>query len=133
MKPTNQTFLIIMLFLLLGGLFGFAVAKALKTKDKSSNILKVLQENCDCKEINQIIYAKGIQYGKNGLSTERAEYELVDCQFTSAEKEIERINSVLHQKIDNYTDLDLLEIEFENQNTNQTFIIKNGKIQEPKN
>lgn len=133
MKTTNQTFLTIMLFLLLGGLFGFALAKALKTKDKSSNILKVLQENCDCKEINQIIYAKGIQYGKNGLSTERAEYELVDCQFTSVEQEIERINVMLHKKIENYTDLDLLEIEFENENANQTFIIKNGKIQEPKN
>lgn len=129
MKESKRTFLTIIIFFVVGGIFGYTITKALQSKNKSSNILKVLEDNCNCKEVNQIIYAKGIQYGEKGLSTERGEYELIDCKFESANKEIERINALLHKKVKNYSDLDLLEIEFENGKTNQKFVIRNGKIQ----
>lgn len=130
---TKHHFLIAVLMLVTGCLIGYTATKVVLTKNKSSNILKVLEDNCNCKEVNQIIYAKGIQYGKNGLSTERAEYELVNCEFTSATAEINRINSVLHQEIENFHEVDVVEIEFENGTSNQTFVIKNGKVQTTKN
>ncbi len=129
MNKTTKTVVIIFLFLLLGGLFGYTVGSSIKSIDKSKNITQVLKDNCDCKEVNQIIYAKGIQYGSNGLSTEKGEYQLVDCKFFSVKKEAQKIQDLLSSKIKGFNTVDLLELEFVNGNRSETIIIKNGEIQ----
>ncbi|RBW59637.1 hypothetical protein DS884_07850 [Tenacibaculum sp. E3R01] len=129
MKKTPKTIFILFIFLILGGLFGYTVSSSLHSIDKSKSILKALKENCNCKEINQVLYATGIQYGKNGLSTEKGEYELIDCEFLSLKKEVERIQQILNNKIDNFNQVDLLEFDFINGKNSKTVIIKKGIIQ----
>lgn len=129
MKKTTKTIGTMILFLCLGGLFGYTVTSALKSTDRSKSITEVLKDNCDCKEINQIIYAKGIQFGTNGLSTEKGEYQLVDCKFSSVKTEVQRIQTLLKSKVKGFDKVDLLELEFVNGAASETIIIKNGKIQ----
>lgn len=129
MKITTKTPTIIILFLLLGGIFGYTVASSVKGLNRSENVLQTLKDNCDCKEINQIIYAKGIQFGKNGFSTEKGEYQLVDCKFKSVEEEAKRIQTLLNSKIKGFSKIDLLELEFINQNESKVVLIKKGIIQ----
>lgn len=129
MKKSTKTILTMILFLCLGGLFGYTVTSSLKSSDRSKSITEVLKNNCDCKEVNQIIYAKGIQFGSNGLSTEKGEYQLVDCKFSSAKKEAKKIQELLSEKVKGFDKVDLLELEFVNENNSETIVIKNGKIQ----
>lgn len=129
MKKTTKTILTMILFLCLGGLFGYTVTSSIKSTDRSKTITQVLKDNCDCKEVNQIIYAKGIQFGSNGLSTEKGEYQLVDCNFGSAKLEAKKIQNLLSNKVKGFEKVDLLELEFVNGNNSETIIIKNGKIQ----
>lgn len=129
MKTTPKTIFIIFLFLILGGVLGYIISSSIHSFDNSKKILNILKENCDCKEINQILYATGVQYGKNGLSTEKGEYELIDCEFSSLEKEVERIQQILHDKVDSFNKIDLLEFDFINGKNSQTIIIKKGIIQ----
>ncbi|MBA6156825.1 hypothetical protein H3Z83_09890 [Tenacibaculum sp. S7007] len=129
MKKTTKTILTMILFLCLGGLFGYTVTSSIKGTDRSKKITEVLKDNCNCKEVNQIIYAKGVQFGSNGLSTEKGEYQLVDCKFSSAKKEAQKIQDLLLSKIKGFNKVDLLELEFINGDDSETIIIKNGKIQ----
>lgn len=129
MEKLTKTIVRATLFLCLGGLFGYTVTTTIKSIDKSSDIIEVLKDNCDCKEVNQIIYAKGIQVGKNGLSTEKGEYQLIDCKFESIKKETEKIQNLLKSKIKGYENIDLLELEFVNGQKTETVVIKDGIIQ----
>ncbi len=129
MKKTTKKILTMILFLCLGGLFGYTVTSSIKSTDRSKKITEVLKDNCNCKEVNQIIYAKGVQFGSNGLSTEKGEYQLVDCKFSSAKKEAQKIQDLLSSKIKGFNKVDLLELEFINGDDSETIIIKNGKIQ----
>ena len=97
--------------------------------DRSDLISEVLEENCDCSEINQIIYAKGLQFGKDGMSTEKVEYQMIDCDYQSFEVEAIRINDVLNKKVKGFKDFDLLTIEMNNKINSETLTIKNGVIQ----
>lgn len=97
--------------------------------DKSDAIIEVLEKNCDCETIEQSVYLSGIQFGKDGISKERGEYQLIDCNFTSLELESERILKILEKSIKNFDELDHLELEFVNNNVSQIVIIKNGIIQ----
>lgn len=129
MKKSLKITLRIVLFLCLGGLVGYTVGSVVKSSDRSSTILQVLKNNCDCKEINQIIYAKGIQFGANGLSTEKGEFQLVDCEFTSVKDEVTKIQKLLKSDLKDFDKVDLLEFEFVNNENSETVIIKNGKLQ----
>jgi len=100
--------------------------------DKSGAIIDVLENNCDCKTIEQSVYLSGIQFGKDGISKERGEYQLIDCNFTSLEQESERILTILQEKVKNFDELDHLELEFINNDKSKTVVIKNGIIQKPK-
>jgi hypothetical protein len=128
MKSLKQKPVKLILFIILGLIGGYAVGFSLKVSERSEFITNILKEACDCKEVNQIIYAKGIQFGTDGLTTEKAEYELVECSFTSIEEEVEKINKLLMKKIKNFDRVDLLELEFVNNNKRQIFKIKNGII-----
>ncbi|TVZ52539.1 hypothetical protein [Dokdonia sp. Hel_I_53] len=105
-------------------------AKDALSGSKADAIKKTLTANCQCDEINQFIYAQGIQYSKtDGLSTEKAEYELVNCKYENITKEVARINELLANQVAGYEDLDLLKLEFVGTENHQTFIIKNAQIQ----
>lgn len=129
MKKTQTTILRTILFLCLGALFGYTVRSAVKSSDKSSNIMQVIEDNCECKEVNQIIYATGIQFGTNGISTEKGEYQLVDCKFNSVKEEAAKIKKLLDAKVKDFDKVDLLELEFINEEKTATIIFKNGIIQ----
>ena len=97
--------------------------------DRSDLISEVLEENCDCTEINQIIYAKGLQFGKEGMSTEKAEYQMIDCDYQYFEDEAIRINEILNKKVKGFKDFDLLTIELNNKKYTEIITIRNGVIQ----
>jgi hypothetical protein len=129
MSKSTKTIIRTILFLCLGGLFGYTVASAAKSSDRSESITQLLKDNCDCKEINQIIYAKGIQFGANGLSTEKGEYQLIDCKFKCARTETIRIQKLLQSQIKGFKNVNLLEFEFVNGNNTEVVVIKKGIIQ----
>ncbi|MDY7394818.1 hypothetical protein UMM65_06165 [Aureibaculum sp. 2210JD6-5] len=97
--------------------------------EKSDLITEVLEENCDCDEVNRIIYAKGLQFGKDGISTEKAEYELIDCNYQSIMTEAVRINIILKKEVKGFDAIDLLTLEFNNHQNREKITIKNGIIQ----
>jgi hypothetical protein len=101
-------------------------------QDKSTYIMRALESNCDCKSIEQSVYLSGIQFGKDGISKERGEYQLIDCNFTSLDQESERILEILEKKVKHFKELDHLELEFINNDISQIVIIKNGIIQKSK-
>jgi hypothetical protein len=127
-KSKNRLALKIIGFLVLGLLFGYTVGTIINSGERSNTITQVLEDNCNCKEVNQVIYAKGIQYGKEGLTTEKAEYLLVDCDTDLSEKGIEKLNQQLKKEVKNFDELDLLELEFTSRNKSKTIIIKNGIV-----
>ncbi len=131
MKSTSSSrfWKIIFLALGIGLLFGYSVGSILKSNNRSDTILEVLREASQCDEVNQIIYAKGVQFGKEGLSTEKGEYQLVGCELSSIEEEAKRLHNILSDKVKDFQEVDLLELEFIKNNQHQTIIIKNGKIQ----
>ena len=129
MKKSTKTIIRTILFLCLGGLFGYSISSVAKSSHRSDSITQILKENCDCKEVNQVIYAKGIQFGPNGLSTEKVEYQLVDCKFKSVKIETERIQELLQSQVEGFENVDLLELEFVNGNSNEVVVIKKGIIQ----
>lgn len=129
MKRSTKTFWIILLFLVAGGLLGYTVGSSFRASERSASIRKVLEEACDCKTVNQVIYAKGVQFGKEGITTERGEYELVDCKFSSVKNEAKRIHELLQTKVKGFDKVDLLELEFINGAISETIRIKKGIIQ----
>ncbi len=131
MKSTSSSrfWKIIFLALGIGLLFGYSVGSILKSNNRSDTILEVLREASQCDEVNQIIYAKGVQFGKEGLSTEKGEYQLVGCELSSIEEEAKRLHNILSDKVKDFQEVDLLELEFIKNDQHQTIIIKNGKIQ----
>ena len=105
---------------------GKSIGKSFKIDDQ---ITAVLKEECDCKEVNQLIYAKGLQYSKSeGLTTEKIEYQLIDCSYQNLKEHSKRINDVLNEKIEGFNDFDMVSLEFINGNSRQTVVIQNGEI-----
>lgn len=125
-KTVGLAFLgMLMGFLIKGGINGFV-----DHMDKAHNVEIAIKENCDCEEVNQFMYARGIQYNaEDGITTEKAEFELVNCQYNNLEEEVSRLNDVLQDAVYGYADLDLLTLEFVGDEQHHTITIKNGIIQ----
>lgn len=97
---------------------------------KADEITKVLKEECDCEEVNQTMYLKGIQYNKDiGFTTEKADYELINCNYITTKEGIKIIQEKLNKNIKNFQDFDYLTLEFINEGERASYVIKNGKIQ----
>jgi hypothetical protein len=112
-------------FLIKGGINGFV-----DHMDKAHNVEIAIKENCDCEKVNQFMYARGIQFNaKDGITTEKAEFELVNCQYDNLEEEVSRLNAHLQDAVYGYADLDLLTLEFVGAEQHHTITIKNGIIQ----
>jgi len=131
MKSTSSSkfWKIIFLALGIGLLFGYSVGSIFESNNRSDTILEVLREASQCDEVNQIIYVKGVQFGKEGFSTEKGEYQLVGCELSSIEEEAKRLHNILSDKVKDFQEVDLLELEFIKNDQHQTILIKNGKIQ----
>lgn len=126
----TKTILVFIVFLIGGLFFGYTLGSYTKAHTRSGDIEKVLQENCKCESATQTIYSKGIQFSSSGISTEKGLYSLTGFDFSiPAKEEAERLNNILKKEIKNYDKVDLLELTFENNNQEETVIIKNGKIQ----
>ncbi len=118
---------------ILGGIFIAGAVKGATDHvmgDKSFALKQALNEHCNCESVDQIVYLKGAQYStQDGLSTERAEYQLNACDYEDLQKEVMRLNEVLKKEVHGYDDLDLLKLEFVGAEQHETVIIKNGKVQ----
>lgn len=97
--------------------------------EKSDLIIEVLEDNCECDEVNQIFYAKGLQFGNDGISNEKAEYELIDCNYISIREEAIRINEILSKGVIGFEAIDILTLEFNSNQNREKITIKNGVIQ----
>lgn len=130
MKKTKTILVVI-----LCGIAGFFVGRAiynsfLTDKDVTTSILEVLEENCNCKEISKSMYAKGIQFNKNnGFTTEKVEFSLKDCNYQNFEVESNRISKLLTDKVKDFTNFNLVVLEFESDTSNDILTIKNGIVQ----
>jgi hypothetical protein len=118
----------------LGMLIGFLIKGGINGivdhMDKAHNVEIAIKENCDCEEVNQFMYARGIQYSaEDGITTEKAEFELVNCQYNNLGEEFNRLYNVLKDAVYGYADLDLLTLEFVGAEQHHTITIKNGIIQ----
>ena len=132
-KTNKRFWKFFLVFLSIGLLSGYLIGSAVKSKSKSDAIIEILRNECQCNEVNQIIYAEGIQFGANGISTEKGEYQLIDCNYESLDIEANRINEMLKKQVKKFKDIDQLELEFINKNRSETVVIKNGIIQKSKN
>ena len=126
---TKKFWKIVMLFFAIGLFFGYSTATFFKSKEKSDSILQTLKDASECAEVNQLIYAKGIQFGPHGMTTEKGQYQLKGCEFISVKEEANRLNTILKEKVKGFDKVDFIELEFVNKDMNETIYIKNGKIQ----
>ncbi|MDY8137036.1 hypothetical protein [Aquimarina sp. 2201CG5-10] len=113
---------------ILAGLLVYGVFTFNTVEDKSNAILKVLKSNCECDQINQFLYVRGLEVSEKGISTETAEYELKNCKYSDVKKEADRINQLLLNKVKGYEDIDRFTLEFVNRNKTNLITINNGKI-----
>ena len=63
------------------------------------------------------------------MSTEKAEYQMIDCDYQYFEDEAIRINEILNKKVKGFKDFDLLTIELNNKKNTEIITIRNGVIQ----
>jgi len=112
----------------LSGLLVYAIFFNNNIEDKSTAILKVLQSNCECDQIKQFLYVKGLAVSEKGNSTETAEYELKNCKYSDVNNEANRINKLLIKKVNGYQEIDRFTLEFVNQHSSKLITINNGTI-----
>ncbi|AXT57556.1 hypothetical protein J8L88_20370 [Aquimarina sp. MMG015] len=113
---------------ILAGILVYAMYVGNKVEDKSNAILKVLQSNCECDQVKQFLYVKGLASSEKGISTETAEYELKNCKYSDLTTEANRINELLIKKVDGYQEIDRFTLEFVNRNSSKLVTISNGNI-----
>ncbi|WGD35681.1 hypothetical protein [Olleya sp. YS] len=92
----------------------------------AEDILTVLNENCDCKEVTQSLYSLGLQYSWNdGFSTEKAEYQLTDCTYLDFNNEVKRIDKLLQSKVKGIKDFNLITLDFIDKGQRKSVSINN--------
>lgn len=127
---------LILVFFLSAGL-SFVVGRAVgKTFGKSitsdrADVIKIqtiLEDNCNCESIEKSMYAKGVQYSNaEGFTTEKVDFVLTNCTFDNLSQEGARISKLLKEEA--LETFNLITLEFVSDNTQETLIIKNGKVQ----
>lgn len=133
-RMSNQTKLLLSILLIFAsvGIYktGYSFGKNIGKEFKKDDLIKqVIEEQCNCKEVNQLIYAKGLQYSKEGLTTEKVEYQLIDCSYTSIKDQATKINEALLKEVEDFREFDLITLEFLNGTNKEKVVIKNGIIQ----
>ncbi|OIQ23593.1 hypothetical protein [Lacinutrix sp. MedPE-SW] len=119
-------------FTILIVVFSVGVAKGFYKSVKKSEaitkeILTVLKDNCNCKAVVKTSYLKGVQYSKkNGVTAETVTYQLTDCDFNNFNQEVKCIDNTLREKINGIELLDLITLNFVNNNKRKTVTIKNN-------
>ncbi|WP_034893527.1 hypothetical protein [Gillisia sp. Hel_I_29] len=121
----------VILGFIIGISFGFGVAKLIKSESRlTSSIEKSIRKNCDCESVRSEFSAVGLQFSKeDGINNRALEITLENCTVnTKIEKEAARLHEVLKMEVDNYADVDLLILHFQNTNKSETVKIKQGEI-----
>ena len=100
-------------------------------RDANGKVVKTLKANCDCDNINVGIAAFGIQVSKeDGISNESTTIELKECKFeTSIINTATKLNAILVNTVDGYADIDVVHLDFINNELTESIVVKNGKIQ----
>ena len=121
----------VILGFIIGISFGFGVAKLIKSESRlTSSIEQSIRKNCDCESVRSEFSAVGLQFSKeDGINNRALEITLENCTVnTKIEKEAARLHEVLKMEVDNYADVDLLILHFQNTNKSETVKIKQGEI-----
>ncbi|WP_299258672.1 hypothetical protein [uncultured Aquimarina sp.] len=113
---------------IVAGILAYSIYYGNKVEDKSNAILTILQSNCECDQIKQFLYVKGLAISEKGISTETAEYELKNCKYSDLNAEAKRINQLLIKKVDGYQEIDRFTLEFVNRHSSKLVTINNGTI-----
>ena len=97
----------------------------------TGEISKTLEENCNCEKVNVDHSAYGIQFSRtDGLTGEKASYTLKNCKINkSFTAEGVRLNDLLVSEVEGYKDLDVVHLNFENEDQMNRIVIKKGKLQ----
>lgn len=127
---SKKIILTFLLFLIIGFVVGSTVKNFKNVHDTTESIQSVLEENCSCEKIEKTMYAKEVQYSNNdGFTTEKVEYQLINCKYTDFNLEVERIDLLLEDQVEGYEGLDQIILNFVSENNHQKVTINNGKIQ----
>ncbi|WP_299246248.1 hypothetical protein [uncultured Aquimarina sp.] len=113
---------------IIAGILAYSIFYDHKVEDKSNAILKVLQSNCECDQIKQFLYVKGLANSEKGISTETAEYELKNCKYADLNSEANRINQLLIKNVEGYQEIDRFTLEFVHRYSSKLVTINNGTI-----
>ena len=127
----KQFVLKILIGAVIGLSFGFGVGKMIKTNDRLvTSIKKNLQQNCNCESVEASWSAVGIQFNKeDGFSNKRLSFTLENCKtnFLTKEESIQ-LNKVLVKEVENYNNIDVLNLEFVSENNSENLKIRKGEI-----
>lgn len=108
MKTTSKTFALLFCLSLITQLGSCNFASNMQDMvEKSMNITKVMQNNCDCDEVSIM------EYQTTNLVT-TASYKLVGCEFEDFDKETLRIKTILQDSIPGFCDIDHFNLVFVN-------------------
>ena len=124
-----KKYLIVILAFLAFVVVDIFIDSIFESKKTSEAILDVLKNDCECEDVIQVIYAEGIQFGAEGITTKKAEYQLVNCTYTSIASEAIRVLEILENEIKDFKEFDFLLLEFKNETKKEVIKIKNGIIQ----
>jgi len=127
---SKKILLSFLLFLIIGFVVGSTVKNFKKDHDTTDQIQSVLEEHCNCEKIEKTMYAKGVQYSNNdGFTTEKVEYQLINCEYTNFNQEVERVDQVLGDEVEGFEGFDQITLDFVSENHHQKVTIKEGIIQ----
>lgn len=94
----------------------------------SSDIEQVLTTHCNCENVQQFFLMQGFQYRKQESFGKRADFKIFNSNNKGAASEIERINSILKERVRCYEQLDLVTFEFVSNQKHHIYSIQNGTI-----
>ncbi|OBX26182.1 hypothetical protein LX77_01999 [Gelidibacter algens] len=120
---------------ILFGIFGFVVGRTVinfkKDHDSTEQIQSILETHCNCEKIKKTMYAKGVQYNNDdGFTTEKVEYQLINCAYSNFNEEVERIDQLLKDQVEGFETFDQITLDFVSENHHQKISFNNGKIQQ---
>ena len=97
----------------------------------NGDVVKTIKANCDCNDVNVGISAFGIQVNKeDGVSNESTRFELTGCKLQSSISDTAtNLNSILVNTVEGYKDIDVVHLDFINDEITESILVKNGEIQ----
>lgn len=116
---------------IIGLSFGYGIGKFIKTDNRlTSSIKHTIQENCECEVVERNMSATGIQFSKtNGITNKTASFALKNCKYEgTASEEARKINERLKATVEDYEEMDFIELSFHSNEDREVVKIKNGTV-----